>query len=71
MNLLLLLAGLAAVIFILRVSLRARPGIDFAAAQAALQSGQAVLVDVHSDPGSNGGPSFSHRREYISCQTQK
>lgn len=50
----LLLAGLA-VFFIIRLLVLARPGIDLAAAQAALKSGTAVLVDIREPSEWSGG----------------
>ena len=46
MNLLYLLLAVGAVVLLLRLVLRARPGIDLASAQAAVKSGSAMLVDV-------------------------
>ncbi|MDI1247541.1 MAG: rhodanese-like domain-containing protein [Lacunisphaera sp.] len=46
MNLIYLLVAGLAVFFVIRMLVLARPGIDLVAAQAALKSGTAVLVDV-------------------------
>jgi rhodanese-related sulfurtransferase len=54
MNLVYLLVAGLAVFFVIRMLVLARPGIDLAAAQAALKSGSAVLVDVR-EPGEWAG----------------
>ncbi len=46
MNFLYLLLAAVAAAFIIRMVIRARPGIDLATAQASVKSGSAVLVDI-------------------------
>lgn len=50
MNLVYLLVAGLAVFFVIRLLVLARPGIDLAAARAALKAGTAVLVDIR-EPG--------------------
>jgi rhodanese-related sulfurtransferase len=55
MNYLYLLVGAVAAAFVIQMILRARPGIDLAAAQAEVKSGSAVLVDVREPSEWRGG----------------
>lgn len=55
MNLLYLLLAAVAAAFIIRLLIRARPGIDLVTAQAAVKSGSALLVDVREPPEWRGG----------------
>lgn len=55
MNLVYLLVAGLAVFFVIRLLVLARPGIDLAAAQAALKAGTAVLVDIREPSEWTGG----------------
>lgn len=55
MNYLYLLLAAVAAAFVIRMVLRARPGIDLVSAQAEVKSGSAVLVDVREPSEWRGG----------------
>lgn len=55
MNFLYLILAAVVAVFIIRMIIRARPGIDLATAQAAVKSGTAVLVDIREPAEWKGG----------------
>lgn len=55
MNLLVLIIGGVAAFLLIRMLIRARPGINLEEAKAALKSGRAVLVDVRESGEWTGG----------------
>ncbi len=55
MNFLSLILAAVAAVFIIRMLIRTRPGIDLATAQAAVKSGSAVLVDIREPSEWRGG----------------